>query len=276
MPSHWSLVIFTLMVQCAAGSVWCLNAAILWETGPAGLIVSVLRYQLLAALCLVLTGLAVAMAHLGKSGASLQAVKNLKKSWLSREIAAINIFAAFLAITCALAYINPGVLNVWVLSVGSLTAGVVLYAMVQVYRLRTVPSWNHAGTPLTFLGSAWLLGGLLCMLVLKIPPLLPMAAQGAISQNAYRNVALTAVFAGFLLQILGGGVKPSEAASLAPFKTRQPVLQGVGVALGMVSVSAAVNPALQLLLLILAAACLVCGEILLRIQFYESYQRVGL
>ena len=33
MPSHWSLVIFTLMVQSAVGSVWCVQAALFWN-GP--------------------------------------------------------------------------------------------------------------------------------------------------------------------------------------------------------------------------------------------------
>ena len=274
MRSHWSLVIFTLMVQCAVGNVWCLHAALLWDAGPAGLVI--LKSQLLAALCLVLTGLAVAMAHVGKPGDSLHAVRNFKKSWLSREIVSVNIFAAFLAVMAALAYINPGALNIWIMLVGSLTAGAVLYAMTRVYCLRTVPSWNHAGTPLAFVGSAFLLGGLLCTLVLKIPALLQVVGHGAMGQNAFRNVALIAVLMGFILQILAGGVKPSEAASWGPFKTRQPVLQGVGVALGMVYVSAAVNPVLQSLLLLLGAVCLVCGETLQRIQFYNSYQRVGL
>jgi DMSO reductase anchor subunit len=246
----------------------------LWDAGPAGLLI--LKFQLLAALSLVLTGLAVAMVHLGKPGGSLHAVKNFKNSWLSREILSVNIFAAFLAIVAALAYINPGALNVWVLLVGSLTAGAVLYAMARVYCLRTVPSWNHAGTPLAFLGSALLLGGLLCTLVLKIPALLQVASHGATGQNAYRNIALIAVLMGFILQIVAGGMKPSETNSGGPLKTRQPVLQGVGVALGTVCVSAAFNPVFHSLLLLLAAICLICGEILQRIQFYDSYRRVGL
>ena len=274
MHSHWSLVIFTLMVQSAVGSVWCLHAAFVWNAGAAGSLI--LKSQLLAALGLVLTGLAVALAHLGKPGDSLHAAKNFKKSWLSREIVSVNIFTAFLALMAGLAYINPGALNIWVMLVGSLTAGSVLYAMTRVYCLRTVPSWNHAGTPLAFLGSALMLGGLLCTLVLKVPALLQMDGHDAIGQNAYRNVAFIAVLMGFILQISASGVKPPGAVSRGPFITRQPVLQGMGVALGVVYVSAAVNPVLQSLLLLSAAVCLVCGETLQRIQFYDSYQRVGL
>ena len=38
MPSHWSLVIFTLMVQSAVGSVWCVQAALFWNGGLAELL----------------------------------------------------------------------------------------------------------------------------------------------------------------------------------------------------------------------------------------------
>jgi DMSO reductase anchor subunit len=263
------------MVQSAVGSVWCLQAALIWNAGLVGLLH--LKFQILAALCLVLAGLAAAMAHLGKPGDSLHAVKNFKSSWLSREILSVNIFAGFLAVMAALAHIRPGVLNAWLLLVGSLAGGTVLYAMARVYRLRTVPAWNHAGTPLTFLGSALLLGGLLCALVLKILTLLQVVGHDAIGQIEYRNVALMAVLVGFILKMLAALVKPSAVVTSAgPFKALQPVMQGCGVALWMVYILAGVNPVFQSILLFLAAACLVSGEILHRIQFYNSYQRVGL
>jgi anaerobic dimethyl sulfoxide reductase subunit C (anchor subunit) len=274
MPNHWSLVIFTLMVQSAVGSVWCLQAALLWNGGLVGLLH--LKFQFLAALCLVLAGLAAAMAHLGKPGDSLHAVKNFKSSWLSREILSVNIFAGFLAIMAVLAHIRPGVLNGWVMLVGSLAGGTVLYAMTRVYRLRTVPAWNHAGTPLTFLGSALLLGGLLCTLVLKTLTLLQLVGHNAMGQIEYRNAAVITVLAGFILKMLAAGVKPSGEISSGPYKALQPAMQGVGIALWMASSLAGVNPVFQSLLLFLAAVCLVFGEIIQRIQFYSSYQRVGL
>jgi DMSO reductase anchor subunit len=414
MPNHWSLVMFTLMVQSAVGSVWCVQAALFWDGGLAELLH--LKFQILAALCLVLTGLAAAMSHLGNPGGSLHAVKNFKSSWLSREIFSVNVFAGFLAVMAVLAQIRPGVLNVWVLLGGSLAGGTVLYAMTRVYRLRTVPAWNHAGTALTFLGSALLLGGLVCTLVMKILTLLTVVGHDAMGQNEYRsvvlivvlaglaaamshlgnpgdslhaaknlksswlsreifsvnifagflavmvalaqirpgalnvwvllvgslaggavlsamtrvyrlrtvpawnhagtsltflgsalllgglvctlvlkiltlltevghdvmgqnefrNVALIAVLAGFILKMLAAGLKPSGANAAGPFKALQPVMQGAGVALWLVNILAGVNPVFQSLLLFLAAGCLVSGEIIHRIQFYSSYQRVGL
>jgi DMSO reductase anchor subunit len=262
------------MVQSAVGSVWCLQAVLFWNSGLVDL--RHLKFQILAALCLVLAGLAAAMTHLGKPRDSLHAAKNFKSSWLSREIFSVNIFAGFLAAIAALAHIRPGALNTWVLLVGSLAGGAVLYAMNRVYRLRTVPSWNHAGTPLTFLGSALLLGGLFCTLVMKILTLLKVVGHDAMGQNEYWIIALIAVLVGFMLKMLAAGVNPSEATSSGPFKTLQPVLQGCGVALWMAYILAGVNPVFQSILLLFAAVCLVSGEIINRIQFYDSYRRVGL
>lgn len=274
MRNHWSLVVFTLLVQSAVGSVWCMQAALFWSGGLIGL--RHLKYQILVTLCLVLAGLAGAMAHLGKPGDSLHAVKNFKSSWLSREIFSVNVFTGFLAVMAAMAHIRPGALNDWVLLAGSLSGGTALYAMTRVYRLRTVPSWNHAGTPLNFLGSALLLGGLLGTLVLKILTLLQVVGQEALGQDEYLNIAFMAALMGFVLKMLAAGVRRSGATSSGPLKTLQPVMQGCGIALWMVYILSGGSPVFQALLLSLAAFSLVAGEIIHRIQFYDAYQRVGL
>jgi len=274
MRSHGSLVGFTLMVQAAVGGLWCLQVALLWNSGPAGALC--LKVLLPAALGLVLAGLAAAAAHLGNPADSRHAVNNFKKSWLSREIISVSILAGILVIVTVLAHIRPGAINRWLLLPGSLAGAAALYAMTRVYRLRTVPSWNHAGTPLAFLGSALLLGGLLETLVLSIAALFQAAGLEAGGQEEYRSIAPIAVLAGFIINLLASGVTPSGAVTAGPFKTRQPVLQGIGVALGMVYILAAGNPVSQSLLLFLTAGCLISGEIIQRIQFYRSYQRVGL
>lgn len=274
MRNHWSLVLFTLLVQSAVGSVWCMQAAFFWSGGQIGLLH--FKYQILTALCLVLAGLTGAMVHLGKPGDSLHAVKNFKSSWLSREILSVNVFTGFLAVMAVLAHIRPGALNGWVLLAGSLAGGMALYAMIRVYRLRTVPSWNHAGTPLNFLGSALLLGGLLCTLVLKILTLLQVVGLEAMDQPEYLNIAFIAALMGFVLKMLAAGVSPCGATASGPLKILQPVMQGCGIALWMVCILSGGSPVFQAFLLSLAAFSLVTGEIIHRIQFYDAYQRVGL
>lgn len=274
MRNHWSLVLFTLLVQSAAGSVWCVQVALFVSGGQVGLLY--LKFQIIAALCLVLAGLAAAMTHLGKPGDSFHAVRNFKSSWLSREIFSVNLFAGVLAVIAALAHIRLGALNGWVMLLGSLAGGAVLYAMTRVYRLKTVPSWNHAGTPLTFLGSALLLGGLLFALVLNILPVLRNAGHDALWPALFRNIAFIIVVVGFVLKMLAAGVSPSRTTTSGPFKILQPVMQGCGVVFWTVSILFSGSPGLQSALLSLAAVCLVVGEIIQRINFYDSYQRVGL
>ena len=274
MRRHWSLVIFTLLVQSAVGSVWCVQAALFWNGDRVDLLH--LKFQIIAALCLTLAGLAAAMAHLGKPGDSLHAVRNFKSSWLSREIFSVNLFTGFLAVMAALAYIHPAALNGWLMLVGSLIGATALYAMTRVYSLRTVPSWNHAGTPLNFLGSALLLGGLLCTLILKMLTLLQVVGHGALGLEEFRNIAFIAALVGFVLKMLAAGVSPSGVPSPLPCKALQPVMLGCGVALWTVSILSGAGLGFQSILLSLAAVSLVAGEIIHRIQFYDSYQRVGL
>ena len=274
MRRHWSLVTFTLLVQSAVGSVWCVQAALFWNGGRVDLLH--LKFQIIAALCLVLAGLAAAMVHLGKPGDSLHAVKNFKNSWLSREIFSVNLFTGFLSVMVVSAYIHPAVMKGWLMLVGSLIGGAALYAMTRVYRLRTVPSWNHAGTSLNFLGSALLLGGLLCTLVLKMLTLLQVVGHGVLGLEEFRNIAFIAALVGFVFKMLAGGVSPSGVSSPLPCKTLQPFMQGCGVALWTVSILSGAGSGFQSILLSLAAVSLIAGEIIHRIQFYDSYQRVGL
>lgn len=274
MRNHWSLVVFTLFVQSAVGSVWCVQAALFWSSGSGGLLH--LNFQIIAALCLTLTGMAVAMTHLGKPGDSHHAVKNFKHSWLSREILTTSGFAGFLAAVTVLGHIHPAILQGWVMLGGSLIGGMVIYAMSRVYRLRTVPSWNHAGTPLNFLGSALLLGGLLCTLVLKIMTVLQAVGYNPSGLDDYRNVAIFAVLAGFMVKMLAVGVSPSAVSAPGSYKALQPVMQGCGVALWMVYILSGASPGWQSVLLSLGAISLFVGEVIHRIQFYDTYKRVGL
>ncbi len=273
MRNNWSLVLFTLSVQSAVGSVWCVQAALFWSGGLAGFLH--LKFQIIAALFLALVGLAVAMAHLGKPGNSPHVVKNVKSSWLSREIFSVSLFTGFLAVMAALSHIHPAVLKGWMMLGGSLTGGATLYAMTRVYLLRTVPSWNHAGTPLNFLGSALLLGGLLCALVLQTLIMLHAVGHDAMGLDEYRNIAFIAALIGFILKTLAAGVSPSEASSHRSYKALL-LMQGFGVSLWLVYILSGGNLGSQSIFLYLAAVSLFAGEIIHRIQFYGSYQRVGL
>ena len=83
MSSHKSLIVFTLFVQTAVGGVRCIGAASLLS----GNRVSFFHYEwhALFALLTVLAGLGASIAHLGRPGVCFYAIKNLRRSWLSRK-----------------------------------------------------------------------------------------------------------------------------------------------------------------------------------------------
>ena len=265
---------FTLLVQSAVGSVWCTGAA-LFLTGSRFAFFHY-DWHSLSALLMVLAGLGASITHLGRPKVCFYAIRNLRCSWLSREIAATGAFAGVLAVM-VLVCAQSGALNSWVVFTGSVVGGLVLYAMARAYRLRTVPSWNHGGTLVDFLGSALLLGGLQFTVVsIALTAGFGTDYDGS-GAGFSRNIGFAAVLAGFMLKLLAVSVNPSEGANSAGLcKTSQPVMQGCGIALCAVSMLSSGSTGSQSVLLSLAAVSLVAGEIIHRIRFYDTYHRVGL
>ena len=276
MSSHWSLVAFTLLIQFAAGIVWFMQVASICHPGP--LSGGYLLYPVFTALGAALAGLTAAMGHLGRPWAGFHAIRNIRGSWLSRESATVSVFIGVLVIMAVVSLIRPGSLIDYVLPVASLAAGAALCSMVFVYRLRTVPTWNHAGTPLNYLSSAFLLGGLLFILVsVNHPQVFNSGFAGPVN-HLYRNIGLFAIVAGYIIKIAAFIITPPAdldvVKGLRISATIAQVLGGVALLalLGLTEVSSNLQPVFLLLMI----AGVVTGEIIHRIRFYEVYYRVGL
>jgi|WetSurMetagenome_2_1015567.scaffolds.fasta_scaffold212061_2 anaerobic dimethyl sulfoxide reductase subunit C len=273
MSRHRSLVAFTLLLQSAAGTTWCAGMMFIsrgWSDR------SFQCYGLTAALLTSLIGLCVSMAHPGKPMAGLHFIRNLNHSWLSREIAASGIFVGVLAAAVLFSELGIG-LSSWAVFAACFAGGALIYAMAQAYRLRTIPSWNHAGTPLSFLSSALILGGVQFALA-EIPASLFPGINDIQSPDAAIGIALPVVVTGFFIKILAGviGSSLNESRKVRlPFNLRL-FAQGTGLLLWVVSMLKADNLSFFYSLLLVAAACLVIGEVLERTRFYASYQRTGL
>jgi DMSO reductase anchor subunit len=276
MLSHWSLVAFTLLVQSAAGSIWCTQAASIMHSGSQS--VSSLTFHVFAALVAALAGMAAAVGHLGHPMASFHAIKNLKRSWLSRESVAVNIFAGVLAAIVVVSLTPSDSAFDFILVLGSIAAMIALYAMICVYRLRTVPSWNHAGTAFAFLGSALLLGGLLFILVSILDPHVTWQSLTVMQKPSYVAIGLCSIVAGYMLKIAGLIVIPPTRVDIAKGLGTSATVAHLfgGVAFVALLGLTEAGPILQRAFLFLASAGLVTGEIVHRIRFYAAYQRVGL
>ena len=154
--AHMSLVYMTTLMQAVAGTL-----VVLTLTGGIDALRLVLLFSLTAG------ALQGSTMHLGRPAFAYRALKMWRRSWLSREVLLFTLF--FLALTAATAATVAGALghSLPTLLVHGLTwsasllgiAGTVASAFIYLVQAR--PSWNLKHTPVDFLVTASLLGGLL-------------------------------------------------------------------------------------------------------------------
>ncbi len=234
--SAWTLVVFTVLAQAAAGM------AVVNATAPG-------RVGTLTALALLGVGGLAAAFHLGRSGRGRFALSNLGSSWLSREILFAGAFGTALVVATLLPTKPiPGIVAaiLGVLFVGSIS---------MVYLVRTVPSWNTWMTPASFFLTAAALGAAFSSATLHVSwhglGLIHLAAVAAAAQA-----------------VLGVVHKLSHGAgpALGPVAA-----QGVFVAVGIAVILGLTRRTEEVAVLLFLAAEL-CG----RSAFYDSHRRVGL
>ena len=130
---HWPLVWLTLLSQLAVGV--SLTAAS--------------RGDRLLAAALAALALAGAVFHLGRPIAGWKALRNLRRSWLSREVALLSLYATL----AATAVLVPGAAGPAAI-VGSMG----VYASARLYVVPGRPAWDTPLTVVRFFATAVALG----------------------------------------------------------------------------------------------------------------------
>jgi Fe-S-cluster-containing dehydrogenase component/DMSO reductase anchor subunit len=145
-PPHRPLVIMLVLSQAAAGLF--LAASVL------GFNITPAEQRILAAagIALLLTGLTAAVFHLGRPFKAWRAFLGWRKSWLSRELIVLNLFALVAAVVFMVPQLVP-------LAAGFGLAGVFASAMVYVDTAR--PLWSPRIAFGNFFGTTLLLGATL-------------------------------------------------------------------------------------------------------------------
>jgi DMSO reductase anchor subunit len=258
MPDHRSLVAFTLLVQSAVGAIWCTGVALACGADP-----HLYKWHALVAFVTVTAGMGFSLGHLGKPATCFYSVRNFTRSWLSREIATTVVFALVVSIMAGGAF-GQGGMNPWIVYAASIAGGCVLYAMARAYRLRTVPAWDHGGTPLGFFGSALVLGGLQFDAISFFSG---VAVTGA-GVCLFGQGGLIFALIGFFMEF--GAQRPNNLAA------RWRLLQGTGLALWTITTISEGTPAPRWVLFLSVAVLLVTGEVIQRNRFYTSYRSAGL
>ena len=134
--AHWPLVWLTLVSQAALGVSTAAAAG--GSGGTRG-----------AAAASAFAGLVGALFHLGRPAAAWKAMRNLRTSWLSREVAALSLYA----LLAAVAVLVPAL--AWPAALAGV-AGV--FASARLYLVPGRPAWDSRLTIARFFATAAVLG----------------------------------------------------------------------------------------------------------------------
>ncbi|MBB1509664.1 DmsC/YnfH family molybdoenzyme membrane anchor subunit [Tessaracoccus sp. MC1756] len=297
------LVIFTICAQMSVGSFIALGIIQLAGSRvPAEAMERVTRPALYAIGPLLVLGLAASTLHLGSPLRAPNAILHWDGSWLSREILS---GMAFLGLGAAFAVTEWFKLFSYrlrqVLAAATALVGIFLvYAISQVYSLRTVPAWATVYTPVRFFTTTLLLGGLAVAAALVITAFYRQrkgadsAPEQGLLGDSVRGIALGAIivlgvkFVGLPLYLsqLAQDARPAAQRSLellgqtyGAWSTTQTVLIFLGVAiLGYLLFHlSGGRPGKRLLpvITLFAFALVLAGEVIGRMLFYASMVRVG-
>jgi formate dehydrogenase iron-sulfur subunit len=156
---HWPLVFMLVLTQLSVGAF-----AVLWLLDMLGRGTG-LTITALASLTLAGISLGASTLHLGRPIYAFRALKGLRRSWLSREVLTLSLFAgAASAFAGMLMFDVPGRSVVGLCTALAGLAGVTSSA--RIYAVRARPAWFSAYTLVEFYATAVLLGPLFVQILL--------------------------------------------------------------------------------------------------------------
>jgi formate dehydrogenase iron-sulfur subunit len=187
---HWPLVALTLLTQLSLGTVAA--TVVLQLSGAASR--GVMGGAAVGAFASGAVAMGASLLHLGRPGRALKALRNVRTSWLSREVALLSAFSGLSLAYAAL--LDP---VVGVLAVLAGVAGV--YASGRLYLVPARPVWNSWRTPVAFFATAAATGPLLAYFALDrtrvahgwLVALVVTAAVGTVAQVAVQAHLATTV-----------------------------------------------------------------------------------
>lgn len=281
MGGEWPLVAFTITGQLAVGVYLFVGIPVYFGLGGAGALLSDGKRPgfLPAVLVLLAAATALSLFHLHHPVKAYRTLVNLGRSWLSREILSLLLFAAAAG---ALAFCEwrgvggPG-LGRALFIVGGLAGLLFLLSMSKLYMLPSVPIWNRLYTPLSFFLTSAVLGACAAVPLLRLPredlwavrPFLTFALCGLAASflNAALLVPVYGVFGAKPLPSLrppGVGSSLLHAVRLSSLVAGGIILAAVLTAGEESGPAAEHTPAMLAAVFVLAAA----GEVSGRFLFY--------
>jgi len=167
--NEWSLVGFTLLAQTSVGVICCLQLIFLLQPGyfnQFGTDFSLQSPDFFA--LLFLTGAtAFSFLHLGKPQHAPNVFRNLKSSWLSREVTGLILFGLALLAFISIRFLNiqNDALSGGILAFTTFSGLLLLFFMSRLYMIKTIPPWRTSFTWQSFYLSAFILGSVLMLII---------------------------------------------------------------------------------------------------------------
>jgi len=194
---HWPLVALTLLTQLSLGTV----AATVLLQAAGGSSAEVTAGPAIGAAVSGTVALGASLFHLGKPTRALKALRNLRTSWLSREVAlfsAFSVLSLFYAVTLTL---RGGLGSRLVGPLAVIVGAVGVYASARLYLVPARPVWNSRRTLVAFFATAGATGPLLALFCVDrtrvgegwLVLLVALAALGTVVQAAVQVHLVRAV-----------------------------------------------------------------------------------
>ncbi|MFV8460660.1 dimethyl sulfoxide reductase anchor subunit family protein [Vibrio campbellii] len=158
---EWSLIFFTVLAQTAVGGYLLVGARAL-VLGHDEEKLNSYKVPMFILWALMGLGFMFSTTHLGSPLRAFNAFNQLGSAWLSNEVFFGAAFFAVGGLQWLLSVVKKGGMAIQkALMVGAIVLGVIfMYAMINVYMINTVPTWDNIYTPLSFI-MTMVVGGLL-------------------------------------------------------------------------------------------------------------------
>ncbi|MGI9877499.1 dimethyl sulfoxide reductase anchor subunit family protein [Vibrio chagasii] len=158
---EWSLIFFTVLAQTAVGGYLLIGARALVLSHDEEKLNSY-KVPMFILWALMGLGFMFSTTHLGSPLRAFNAFNQLGSAWLSNEVFFGAAFFAVGGLQWLLSVVKKGGLAIQkALMVGAMVLGIIfMYAMINVYMINTVPTWDNIYTPLSFI-MTMVVGGLL-------------------------------------------------------------------------------------------------------------------
>lgn len=150
---HWPLVLMLVLTQLSGGAfaaLWMLDIL----KAHAGLLLPALGSLALAGI-----SLGAATLHLGRPAFAWRALRGLRRSWLSREVAMLSVFAGVAGVYAGMLLLNlPG--RAWIGLLTAVCGAAGVFCSARIYMVPARPAWHSRYTAAEFFSTMLLLGPL--------------------------------------------------------------------------------------------------------------------